>query len=305
MPRAAPPDPVDRRPGWAARLVRDARGLTAKARLAGFALATYADQATGEAWPKLSTLAEGAGLSKRSAQRALIELERRGLVRSVARLQYSKRLAFQSGHLGGHCEPAQSGHHAATVNPPRVDQAVSTVKPPRVDRAGRQSGQGGSSRVDRAGATRTNKGTSKEDTSLAASDAPTGSAANPFPRPDGVDPQHWADFLTNRRRKRLANTPTAHKRLMLDLARLADDDWPPGRLIEHAAAKGWGGIYDPRGDRDRNNGQHPGHRNGHAGGTSLVDLIFQAAADEAAEAEQAQRDDPSADPGTGLALSSH
>ncbi|MAM37520.1 MAG: hypothetical protein CL949_03225 [Erythrobacter sp.] len=78
--------------------------------------------------------------------------------------------------------------------------------------------------------------------------------------PEGTDPQHWADFLANRRRKRLPNTATAHKRLMQDIARLADDDWPPGRLIGHAAARGWAAIYDPRQDArhdrtDRHNDQ--------------------------------------------------
>lgn len=83
---------------------------------------------------------------------------------------------------------------------------------------------------------------------------------DPFPMPEGTDPQHWADFLANRRRKRLPNTATAHKRLMQDIARLADDDWPPGRLIGHAAARGWAAIYDPRQDArhdrtDRHNDQ--------------------------------------------------
>jgi len=74
-----------------------------------------------------------------------------------------------------------------------------------------------------------------------------------FPKPEGVQADHWRDFLANRKRKALSNTPTAHKRLMDDLARLSDDEWPPGRLIEHAAAHGWAGIYDPR-VKDRSNG---------------------------------------------------
>lgn len=68
----------------------------------------------------------------------------------------------------------------------------------------------------------------------------------PFPMPEGVNPDHWRDFLANRKRKNLSNTPTAHKRLMDDLFRWSDDEWPPPRLIEHAAARGWAGIYDPR-----------------------------------------------------------
>jgi hypothetical protein len=81
--------------------------------------------------------------------------------------------------------------------------------------------------------------------------------------PEGVDVGHWRDFLANRKRKSLPNTPTAHKRLLADLARLSDDEWPPGRLIEHAAAKGWAAIYDPREQDQRN---VSGHRNGNRGG---------------------------------------
>lgn len=69
-----------------------------------------------------------------------------------------------------------------------------------------------------------------------------------FPKPEGVSPDAWRDFLTNRKTKRLPNTASAHKKLMDDLQRLSGDDWPQHRLIEHAAAKGWGGIYDPRPD---------------------------------------------------------
>ena len=70
---------------------------------------------------------------------------------------------------------------------------------------------------------------------------------DPFPKPDWADDQVWGDFLKNRKAKKLPNTATAYSRLMADLNRLADAEWPPGRLLEHAAAKGWGGIYDPRG----------------------------------------------------------
>lgn len=73
---------------------------------------------------------------------------------------------------------------------------------------------------------------------------------DPYPMPEGVDPQHWRDFLENRKRKRLPNTPTAHARLLSDLARLSDDEWPPGRLIQAAAERGWAGIYDPRESRN-------------------------------------------------------
>lgn len=67
-----------------------------------------------------------------------------------------------------------------------------------------------------------------------------------FPCPEGVDPQHWQDFLANRKTKRLTNNPTAYRLQLKQLAALADDEWPPGRIVEFAAARGWGAIHDPR-----------------------------------------------------------
>lgn len=67
-----------------------------------------------------------------------------------------------------------------------------------------------------------------------------------FACPPNVDRQHWADLLANRKRKRLANTVTAYEGQLRALADLSDDEWPPGRLVQHAASKGWGSICDPR-----------------------------------------------------------
>lgn len=78
--------------------------------------------------------------------------------------------------------------------------------------------------------------------------SPNGETDRPvaFPKPDWADAAVWPDFLANRKRKRLPNTATAHKAFLADIARIADAEWPPGRLLEHATAKGWGAIYDPR-----------------------------------------------------------
>lgn len=79
------------------------------------------------------------------------------------------------------------------------------------------------------------------------SDARTRKARSaPWPCPEGVDPAHWSDLLANRKSKRLANTATAHAGLLRDLAKLSDDEWPPGRIVQHAAERGWGAIFDPR-----------------------------------------------------------
>lgn len=90
-----------------------------------------------------------------------------------------------------------------------------------------------------------------EDTSTPLSSEPEGSSeigdkrANPFPKPDWADPQVWKDFLANRKRRRLQNTVTAYRGFLADIEKFSTAEWPPGRLLEHATRKGWGGIYDP------------------------------------------------------------
>lgn len=78
-----------------------------------------------------------------------------------------------------------------------------------------------------------------------------------FACPEGVDRQHWSDFLANRKRKGLASTVTAYQGQLKAISDLADDEWPPGRLVEFAASRGWGSINNPR---DSGNGH--GRRNG-------------------------------------------
>lgn len=74
----------------------------------------------------------------------------------------------------------------------------------------------------------------------------------PWTCPEGVDRKHWRDLLANRKKRRLANTETAYDDMLADIRRIADDEWPPGRLVHFAAGKGWGGIYDPRKSEQRN-----------------------------------------------------
>ncbi|WPZ05504.1 hypothetical protein [Pelagerythrobacter marinus] len=78
--------------------------------------------------------------------------------------------------------------------------------------------------------------------------------AEDFPCPDWADPNVWRDLKRNRKAKRLANTPTAHKRFVEAVEAMADDEWPPGRLLEGIVAKGWGGAHDPRENGKSNNG---------------------------------------------------
>lgn len=83
--------------------------------------------------------------------------------------------------------------------------------------------------------------------------------------PEGVQQQHWDDYLGNRKRKRLANTQTAYAGQLRQIAKFADDEWPPGRIVQHAAEMGWGGIYDPR-ERGLQNGKHRNDSGSGSGG---------------------------------------
>lgn len=79
---------------------------------------------------------------------------------------------------------------------------------------------------------------------------PCARKGDPWPKPDFADAQHWSDVKANRKAKRLPNTPTAYVKFRRDLEKWVDDDWPPGRLIEAIAARGWASAeHDPRGTR--------------------------------------------------------
>ena len=84
-------------------------------------------------------------------------------------------------------------------------------------------------------------------------ETPRARKADNFPCPDWAEPQVWRDLKTNRRTKRLSNTPTAHRQFVRAVEGMADDAWPPGRLLEAIVAKGWGGAHDPREDRKPSN----------------------------------------------------
>lgn len=88
-------------------------------------------------------------------------------------------------------------------------------------------------------------------------ETPRARKADPFPCPAWCEPNVWADLKRNRKTKRLTNTETAHRRFVADVLAMADDDWPPGKLVEAIAAKGWGGAHDPREDTPPNDRRHP------------------------------------------------
>lgn len=93
---------------------------------------------------------------------------------------------------------------------------------------------------------------------------PRARKAEDFPKPDWADPQVWSDFMLNRKRKRMTNSATAYRGFLRDIDKHATADWPPGRLLEHAAAKGWASINPPENqDMNHANDRNGGHRGYH------------------------------------------
>ena len=101
-----------------------------------------------------------------------------------------------------------------------------------------------------------------------------------FPRLDCADPATWADFLKNRKTKRLPNTPSAHGKLVSDLAALsARTGWPPGRVFAACVAQGWGAIYETDEMKAPTNGKRNSFNR-----EPLVDIARTVAADMEREA---------------------
>lgn len=172
----------------------------------------------GHCWPSATSIAKKSSQGERTVRRAIRALEAAG---HLTQRQRSGTSAIYTVH------PCQSGTPATVAPLPERHGTPATVAP------------------------KPSRTVKKE------RDKPSPKARdNPFPRPEWADRQVWADFLANRKAKRFQNTATAYARFLSDLARWQCAEWPPPRLLEHAAAHGWGGIYNPRKDfRDgRNNG---------------------------------------------------
>lgn len=93
------------------------------------------------------------------------------------------------------------------------------------------------------------------------------SGRDAFPCPDWCDPAVWRDLKRNRKAKNLANTETAHRLFLREIAKFVDDEWPPGRLVEAIVAKGWGGAYDPR-EASGKTGKSGNGRQGNSGNSN-------------------------------------
>lgn len=84
---------------------------------------------------------------------------------------------------------------------------------------------------------------------------------NPFPKPEWADQGLWKDFLANRKTRKMTNTAGAFRKFEKDIETLSDEEWPPGRLLEHAVAHGWAAIHDPRKPMNGQTHQANGHHN--------------------------------------------
>lgn len=229
---------------WAWMVSRD---LDPFPRLVLMALAARADNHTFECYPSITRIGTDTNMSESAVKRSLATLVSEELVEKVRRLgergerdqtniyRLSARMAFfkpdGSGVEDGvHTEPHLTG---ARENPNGVH-----TEPLNLSNRTRSKG-GGDARAK-------------------------AKPVDLFPKPDGVDDQVWVDFLVNRKggagRRAAPNTPTAHKKLMDDLARIsAKTGWTFGQLVEYAAAKGWQGIYEPKEEGIAN-----GNGNGHS-----------------------------------------
>lgn len=96
--------------------------------------------------------------------------------------------------------------------------------------------------------------------------------ADKFPMPEFCrDEQTWRDFKQNRKAKRLPCTPSAHAKLIRDVHKLADEEWPPWRVFDEIVARGWGAAYEFRDDRKPRND----HRKQPNSGRNTAELAMQ------------------------------
>lgn len=112
------------------------------------------------------------------------------------------------------------------------------------DPAGQATGQATGPRSDRRRTAKEqgNKGTMVDEEAEA---SPSTARPSDFPRPEFASPEVWADFLRNRKAKRLPSTASAHAKLLRDVASAVErTGWPPGQVFQACVEQGWGAIYD-------------------------------------------------------------
>ncbi len=191
-------------------------------RLVLLALADWADKA-GRCWPSIPQLASKTGIHERTVRLAVARLESGGYLtrKSIIGKGTRYRLTNLADQTPG-------------VTPtPGVAPTPGVTPTP-----GAAPGTPGVAPTNTPAIPQERKKASPSPSTLPASRVA-------YPMPEGCDPQVWVDFLAARKRKRLANTTSAHKSLMDDLARHATDEWPIPRLIAYAAGKGWASVRNP------------------------------------------------------------
>ncbi len=203
---------------WAGK----AKPGSAPRKLVLLALADRHSTEDGLAWPSIKWLSEWTDLNRKTIITALQDLEVDGFI-------------ADSGHRVGATKQVKA-YRLLTETVPKTEQSQKRNSPV----------------LSREQSQKRDTDTVKEPVSSEAK----ASSPRAWARPKGVDTQVWKDLLSNRKRKNKSNTsPTAWKRFCDDLRRVSSATGiPPPTLIEHAAAEGWAGIYDPNA-RDKQNGQ--------------------------------------------------
>lgn len=82
-----------------------------------------------------------------------------------------------------------------------------------------------------------------------------------MPPPPGVSDDQWAGFIDHRIAKRERLTLRAYQLLCGKLAKYADAEWPPGRIIDHIVERRWT-SFEPEWltrSSETRNGQRPHH----------------------------------------------
>jgi hypothetical protein len=64
-----------------------------------------------------------------------------------------------------------------------------------------------------------------------------------FPPPFGVSAEQWAAF---RKQRKKSLNDRSYALLTAKLAKLAEDGWPPGEMIDLAIERGWETVFAPR-----------------------------------------------------------
>jgi predicted transcriptional regulator len=176
-------------------------------------LLALADSANdeGHCWPSMSSLVRKCSKGERTIQAVIKEL-------------------VKAGHVTRHEKPGKGCNYYIH---PRSDCAPAKTAPPQRLR------DTPAAVADKPSRTVIKEIEAKASTSSARE-------PNPFPKPEWADVQVWSDFMANRKAKKARNTATAYKGFLGDIDRLVTQQWPPDRLLEYAAAKGWAGIYEPK-----------------------------------------------------------